>query len=330
MTRLTHLGLGAVLLLGLVVPAARAATPDKLLPAETDTVASINLRQIIDSDIIKKYALEQIKQTIEGQDAKALLNDLGLDPLKDIDRLVVATIDTSRENTKFLLIVHGSFDPDKLFKTAEAQSKKDSDRFAMVRDGNIVMFKYQPDNGDPPIYGTVVNNTTVIAASEKKLIADALAAEKNGPAKLKPELTALIKKMDDKASMYVVSLVKGKFNDLQVPAGGNLPIDLSGIQKALPGAETIALTLKISVDVSLEVTFGMKDDEAATDMQNTVEELLKQLKPLAALAGAADERAKPLADILATIKTTAKNKDVVITGKISGAEIGRMIRGGGE
>jgi hypothetical protein len=136
--------------------------------------------------------------------------------------------------------------------------------------------------------------------------------------------------MDDKASMYVVSLVKGKFNDLQVPAGGNLPIDLSGIQKALPGAETIALTLKISVDVSLEVTFGMKDDEAATDMQNTVEELLKQLKPLAALAGAADERAKPLDDILATIKTTAKNKDVVITGKISGAEIGRMIRGGGE
>jgi hypothetical protein len=330
MTRLTHLALGAVLLLGLGVPASSAATPDKLLPAETDTVVSINLRQIIDSDVIKKYALEQIKQAIEGQEAKALLNDLGLDPLKDIDRMVVATIDTSRENTKFLLIVHGSFDPDKLFKTAEAQSKKDSDRFAMVRDGNIVMFKYQPETGDPPLYGTVVNANTVIAASEKKLIADALAAEKNGPAKLKPELTALLKKMDDKASMYAVSLVKGKFDDVQVPGGGNLPIDLSGIQKVLPSAETIAMTLKISVDVNLEVTFGMKDDEAATDMQNTVEELLKQLKPLAALAGAADERAKPLADILATVKTTAKNKDVIISGKIAGAAIAQMIRGGGE
>lgn len=329
MIRFTRFGLAAVVALGLAVPVARSATPDKLLPANTDTVASINVRQILDSDISKKYAIEQVKQMLEGQDAKKLLNDLGLDPLKDIDRLVIATIDTSKENTKFLMVVHGSFDPQKLFNTAEAQTKKDGDKFAMVKDGNTIMFKYQPDNGDPPVYGTVVNDKTVIAASDKKLIADALAAEMNGPAKLKPELAALIKKMDEKASVYVVSVVKGKFDDLKLPGGGNIPVDLSGVEKVLPKAETIALSIRISVDVNVEVTFGMKDDESANDMQNTVDDLLKQIKPLAALAGAADERAKPLADVLNSIKTSAKNKDVIVTGRITGAAIGQMIRGGG-
>lgn len=329
MTRLTRFGLGALLVLGLAVPAARSATPDRLLPAEADTIASINVRQILDSDISKKYALEQIKQALEGKDAKALLTDMGLDPLKDIDRLVVATIDTSRTDTKFLIIVHGNFDPQKLFTAAEVQTKKDGDKFSMIKDGSTVMFKYQPQNGDPPIYGTVVNDKTVIAASDKKLIANALAAEKDGPAKLKPELTALLKKMDDKASVYAVSLVKDKFKDAKLPGGGNIPIDLSGFEKVLPNAETIAVTVKISVDVNVEVSFGMKDDESANEMQNTLDDLLKQIKPLAALAGAADARAKPLADVLATIKTTAKNKDVIVTGKVTGAEIGRMIKGDG-
>lgn len=329
MTRLTRFGLAALLVLGLAVPAARSATPDKLLPANADTVASVNLRQILDSDIAKKYALEQVKQMLEGREAKQLITDLGLDPLKDIDRLVVATMDTSKDNTKYLLIVHGSFDTEKLFRTAEAETKKNGDKFAMIKDGNTIIFKYQPENGDPPMYGTVVNDKTVIAASDKKLIADALAAEKNGPAKLKPELGALIKKMDDKASAYAVSMVKGKFDDVKIPGGGNIPVDLSGFEKALPNAETISVSVRISVDVNLEVTLGMKDDDAATDMQNSVEDLLKQIKPLAALAGAADPRAKPLADILATVKTTAKNKDVVITGKVAGAAIGQMIKGDG-
>jgi len=327
MTHLTRLGLGALLVLGLAVPAARCAPPDKLLPAEADTVASVNVRQILDSDIAKKYAIEQIKQALEGKELKTLLTDLGLDPLKDIDRAVVATLNTSKNDTKFLMIVHGSFDPEKLYRTAEVETKKNGDKFAMVKDGNTVMFKYQPENGDPPMYGTVVDEKTVIAASDKKLIADALAANKSDtPAKLKPELAALIKKMDEKASVYAVSVVKGKFDDVKLPGGGNLPIDLSGIEKVLPKAETLAVSVKISVDVTAEVTLGMKDDDAATDMQNAVEDLLKQVKPLAALAGAADPRAKPLADILAGIKTTAKNKDVVITGKITGDAIGKMIK----
>jgi hypothetical protein len=77
MRRSSRLLLGAALVVAVVAakaPNARAAEPDKLLPAEADTVLSVNIKQILDTDLIKKYALEQMKQALDGQDAKKLLS----------------------------------------------------------------------------------------------------------------------------------------------------------------------------------------------------------------------------------------------------------------
>ena len=145
MRRLSRVLLGAALVVGVLTansPTTRAAEPDKLLPAEADTVVSVNIKQILDTDIIKKYALEQLKQALDGQDAKKLLTEIGLDPLKDIDRVVVGANFKSPADIKYLMIVHGNFDPDRLYKAAEKQSKVDADRFAMIKDGDTVVFKY--------------------------------------------------------------------------------------------------------------------------------------------------------------------------------------------
>jgi hypothetical protein len=334
MLRLSRMVLGAALVVGLTAPAARAAEPDKLLPANADLVVQVNVKQILDSDIIKKYALENLKQVLDGQDAKKLLTDLGLDPLKDIEKVVGASIDTKigqRADANGILIVHGTFDPDKLYTRAEQESKKDADRFAMIKDGNTVIFKFTPENGGQPFYGTVVNDRTVIAATDKKLITDALkAAEAKKNAPIKKELADLVRRMDEKSSVYACSLVKGKFDDFKLPGGGNLPVDLSNISKSLPLTETMSVAVKIGADVNLEITLGMKDNGAADDMRNALDDLIKQVKPLAALAAAAEPRAKPLGDILGTIKTSTKDKDVTISGKVTGANIGKMVKPDGD
>jgi hypothetical protein len=312
---------------GLGAPTARAAEPDKLLPAEADTVVHVNVKQILGTDIIKKYALEQIKQLLDGQDAKKLLTEIGLDPLKDIDKVVVGANIKGRTDTKYLMIVHGTFDPDKLYKAAEAQSKKDSDRFAMIKDGNTVIFKYQPENGENPIYGTVVSDKTVVAASDKKLIADALkAAEGNKKPPIKQELLDLVKRMDEKSSVYAVSVVKGKFDDVKLPVGGNIPIDFTTLEKLLPKTETMAVSVKIGMDVNVEFTLGMKDDDTAGEMREAIDDLLKQVKPLLTFGAAAEPRLKPVIDVFGTIKTSTKSKEVTVTGKVTGANIGKMIK----
>ena len=325
MMRLSRLGLATAFALALAAPA-RAADPDKLLPADADTVMYVNVKQLIESDIVKKYALEQLKQTLAGGDAKKLLEELGLDPLKDIDKLWAGTSGKDASDMKGLIVVHGKFDPDKLFKAAEAATKKDGDKFSMVKDGNTTMFKFQPDQGNP-IYGTVVDDTTVIAGTDKKMIATALKqAEDKKKAPIGADLTALVKKMDEKSSIFVVSVVKGKFDAVKLPA--QLPIDLSGLEKALPKTDSMSIVIKVGADISLEVILGMKDDDAASDMGDAMAKIIDGIKGLVPLLAAAEPKAKPLVDVIKTVKSDVKKKDVTITGKMTGENLGKMINPG--
>jgi hypothetical protein len=333
MSRLSRLVLGAALVVGMTAPTARAAEPDKLLPADADTVAVINIRQILDSDVVKKYAIEQLKQMLDGADMKRLMTSVGLDPLKDIEKIVAASIETKfakGAEPQFLLIVHGKFDAEKIYRTAEAESKKDADKFAMIKDGNTVMFKYQGAEGQPPVYATVVNDKTVVAASEKKLITNALkAADSSKPAPIKKDLAELLKKMDEKTSVFVASILKGKLDELKLPGGGGM-FKLDDLEKVIPKIETATVAVKVGTDIVLEATIGMKDEEAAGDMRNALDDVLKQLGPLAKTAGSFDPKLKPLGDIVAGIKTSSKNKDVTVTGKVTSQQIGQLANKGGD
>ena len=323
MLSVSRLGLAAAFAVALAgAPAARAAEPDKLLPSDADTVTFVNVKQLVESDVVKKYAIEQIKQALAGQEAKKILEEMGLDPLKDIEKVWVGSSGKDANDMKALIIVHGKFDPDKLFKAAEAATKKDGDKFSMIKDGNTTMFKFQPDQGNP-VYGTVVDDTTVIAGTDKKLIATALGQKK---AALGADLGALVKKMDEKASIFAVSIVKGKFDNVKLPA--QLPIDLSGFEKALPKTDTLSIVVKVTGDIKLEVTFGMKDDDAATDMGDAMAKLIDGIKGLVPLLAAAEPKAKPLVDVVKTIKSDVKKKDVVVIGTVTGENIGKMINPG--
>jgi hypothetical protein len=325
MMRLSRLGLAAAFVVALAAPT-RAAEPDKLLPADADTVYYVNVKQLVESDIIKKYALEQIKQALAGQDAKKLLEELGLDPLKDVDKVWAGSAGSGPNDMKGLVIVHGKFDPQKLFKAAEAATKKDGDKFSMIKDGNTTMFKYQPDKGNP-VYGTVVDDSTVVAGTDKKIIATALKqADEKKKALISADLAALTKKMDEKSSVFVVSNVKGKFDNVKFPA--QLPIDLSGLEKALPKTDTLSIVVKVTGDINLEVIFGMKDDDAATDMGDAMAKALDGIKGLVPILAAAEPKAKPLVDVIKTVKTDVKKKDVTITGKVTGDNLGKMINPG--
>ena len=318
MMRLSSLGLAAVAV-ALAAPVARAAEPDKLLPADADSVVYVNVKQLLGSDIIKKYALEQIKQALDGQDAKKMLDQLGLDPLKDIETAWIGSSGKDQTDMKALVVVHGKFDPEKLFKAAEAATKKDGDKFSMIKDGNVTMFKFQPDQGNP-VYGTVVDDNTVIAGTDKKIIATALAQKKTA---ISADLAALVKTMDAKSTMFVASVVKGKFANVKLPA--QLPIDLSGLEKALPNTNTMSIVVKVATDINLEIELGMKDDDAATDMGDAMAKVLDGIKGLVPLLVAAEPKAKPLADVVKTVKSDVKKKAVVITGKVTGDNIGKMI-----
>lgn len=314
----------AVILAG-TAPTARAAEVDKLLPADSEYVIAVNVRQIVDSEIIKKYALGQIKDFLAGGDAQKFLKDLGLDPLKDVERIVVGASGTDQTDFKGLAVIRGKFNPEKLYQAAEAQTKKDPDHFSLVKDGADVMFKYQPDNGNP-VYGTVVNDSTLVAASDKKLISAALAASSGDKRPtINKDLAALISRMDDKSSMYVCLVTKDKLAKLKLPQGGGAPANL---QDQLGKLDTVAATLRVTADITFDVTLGMADDAAAGEMGKTVDDGINQIKGLLPFLVANDPKMKPLADAAKSLKSATNGKSVSISGKLPGDVIGKLIEMG--
>ncbi len=321
------LGIALLAISALSARTARAADPDKLIPANADTVISINLKQLLGSDFVKKYVLDEMKKQLEKDEAKQLFADIGLDPLKDIEQLVVASIDTKFKNgaePSYVLVVRGSFDAQKLFKRAEAETKA-NEKFSMVKDGGITMFKFQQDKDKPGLYFTVADEKTVVAASEQKYITDAIKVVDSGQAApLKKELAALIKKVDPKVSIYIASVVSGKLGDLKLPNEAG-PVKLQDLSNALPNAETALITIKVGTDVILDIIVGMKNEEAANDMRNALIDMIEQVKPLAKLAANIEPQAKALPEMLDAIKITSKEKDRILTFKAAGSDIGTLL-----
>ena len=321
--------LGAVLTAGLTA-SARSAEIDNLLPAETESVMYLNVRQIIDSDLVKKYALGQIKQMLAGnEEAQRMLKDLGLDPLKDIERVTVGIWGKGPEDMQTIAVIRGAFDKDKLIEAAKKEAKNNGDKIAVVKEGEHELVKYTDEKQPKPFFAGVADGKTIIAGNDKKLVAKTLdaAKEKVKPA-IKKELALLLLGMDEKSSMYFCGMTDGKID--QLPPGVNIPgVDSAKLVKQLENMRNFAMTFRVTDEVGLDVSMGMKDDDTAEDFGDTISQLIGTVKGFLPLVTGQQPNFKPLADeVSKTLKSKVKAKNVSIVLKLSAEAIGKATGGG--
>lgn len=321
----------AAALLAVVVAApVRAAEVDVLLPAETESVLFVNARQILDSDLVKKYALGQIKQALQGNDAQKMLKDLGLDPLKDIDRVTVGSWGKGPEDMEAVAIVRGRFDAEKLFAGAKDQASKNADKIAIVEEGKYKLVKVTNENQPKPFYIAVADEKTIVGANDKKLTVAILKAAEKGTTKpsLKKELAALILKQDEKASVFACGLMEGKID--QVPGLDQIPgVNPEKFRKGIEKLSTFAMTIRLTDEVGLEVVMGMKDADAADDFGGEINNLIGTAKGFLPLLTMNQPNLKPLVDeVSKTLKSKVKDKDVSIALKVTAESIGKATGGG--
>lgn len=328
MIRLSRVSLG-VCAVAFALTASRpvfAAEVDKLLPTKSDMVVYVNVRQLLDSEIVKKYAIEQIKQVLAGNDAQKVLTQMGLDPLKDVDRVIMGVSFgddlTKLDPTKIdnFAIIRGKFDADKLYKAAEQASKDMGDKFTLVKEGDTTLLKIQTDNNPNPSYGTLIDKNTLVIGSKKEAVLKAVSGEKQT---IKPALAALITQMDEKASLNVAWAVGGKLGAVPVP-GANDPT----VQKSLEKTESIALMLNVTSDVNVDVGLGMKDDDSATSFGKLIEQGLQQAKGLLPLLVGNEPKMKPLAELGKTLASDVKGKQISITAKLTGEALAKSLNPG--
>lgn len=308
-----------------VAAPSRAAEVDNLLPKETEYVIQLNVKQMVESDIVKKLFLAQLKQTLEGKDAAKILKDLGLDPMKDIEKVTVGAWGKGQADMNGLIVVRGTFDAKKMMETAQTYAKESADKFSIIKEGEFELIKFTGDDGKDGFI-SVREGKPIIAGTDKKLVA---ASAEASDAKAKPvlskELTALVLKQDAKASMFACGITEGKIGEIPGDLGQLKGlVDVDKLKAGITKSSTMGLTVNLGKEVTVAIKIGMKDDDSADDFAGELTKLVTAAKTFLPLIGGMQKQFKALIDdVTANLASSSKDKDVVVTVKLSAEAIGQ-------
>jgi hypothetical protein len=301
--------LGAAGVVLAVVPI-RAGEVDKYLPDDTAMVISVNVKQIVESELFKKNVEAKAREALKNQDElQDALKELGFDPFTDIER-VIAARPASAEQDRGLVIVHGKFDLDKFQAKAEKIAKDQPDllkvhKVANGAGGKSLVYEVALGEQGPPVFVALPNKSTLLVSPGKDYVVDAL--KKDKPSLKNKDIAGLLERMNDKQGVSVAvvgeALIEGASPEVK---------DLFSRVDAVGGGVTIGDEIKIEVAVAAK---SADDAKAIKDQLNAG---LKQARlTLAALAFADSKQIDALLDVVNSIKASVKEKTVLIKGAVS-------------
>jgi len=302
--------LAASALLFVLHAPARAGDLDPHLPADTTTYFTVNVRQVLDSRLVKKYALAPAREFLKEAGAEDVFKDLGFDPLKDVDRVIVAG-PGGKDVDRGLLIVRGSFDTDKLTKTAEARPEVTKHNVPLGGGAKHLVYEFSTEGAELPLFFAFVSDKVVIASPGKDYVVESLKqARANKKVVLKDKATQqMIERLDDKQSLSLIVPGKG----LADAVGQHLPRAFKG---ALDEVKVIGGGLTVSDEIKLDLAVSTSSDESARAFREKADRALKlALVPLSLVE---DNKALGMVlEVVKSVRVGGRGKQVTLSAKLS-------------
>jgi len=307
----------------LLIPAPlQAAEPDSFLPTDTEQLMVFNFRQFLGSALMKKIGLDNIRDALmNDENIGDALKDMGIDPLKDIDRMLIAGPTTSDQD-KGLIIVHGKFDLDKIKTKMEklAKDKSDDVKQHKVKDGQggeHTIWETNIPGAPTTLFIGLASKTTVLAGMSKDYLVDGLKVKAGAKPTLKSkQFQDLLAKLDDQQSMSLI--VAGE------NLGKELPADVPG-REILAKIKALAGGVAVTDGIKIELTLSTKNADDAKELKEKVSEGVNTAMAFLALAAQQQKELAGLVEALKSIKVTSKDKDVSLKGEISAETLNKMI-----
>jgi hypothetical protein len=298
---------GAVLVLALPV---HAAEVDKYLPEDTEIVVEVNARQLLDSPIVKKHFLKQMREAItsNGQ-ITAILDDLEFDPFKDLTSVTVA-LTMAGTDAKGLIIAHGEFDKENFEDKAEEVANEMGDVFKVHKEGDYKIYELNVAGGGKPAFIGVIDENTIVAGPEKQYVLDAFAkgaGKKEGA--VKREIQELIEKVDAKQSMWFAAT-----------ANAFLKGDLSHDERARKNLEKMnGITAGITVHRGIKAAFVIvaTSGDSATELAQEIKTALEQTKGLLPLLAEQNKELAPLVDTVGSLRVNTEGSTITLRGEVT-------------
>jgi hypothetical protein len=317
---------------------APAAEIERCLPDDTLCVLSVNVKQLLHAPLFKKHAAKHFDQLCQHGAARTLLDGLGINPLKDIDRLTAAC--TGPEDGACVVVCRGRFDTAKFHAALRKAAKEDGKRVKPRKAGEWkcyeVVFGGQGKHGSlmvgsglkstgAPVFtwkqtgslfdrGTAYvaladKNTLVVASSLDGLTAAcARAARADKPARG----TALRELLDDLDGKQSVCFAVGGRGFSKKPAGEEE-------QEEAPEQKIDSLSGSITVKDGIEFrcTLTACDTDGAQAAMKVLNDLRTRASGMAAVLAGTQKQYAFLKEVPKAFVATRKGATVLMEGRLS-------------
>jgi hypothetical protein len=295
----------------LIAAPARAADLAKVLPDGTQVVINLNIKALLQSPLLRGN--EQAFKQATGEAAKHM-EGFGIDPLKDLDRLVFAGGNSQREDSMVLLL-EGTFDAEKVKAQLKAMADGGKVKFETTEGpGGATVYQVQIPRPNRPgprlpetVYFTVLDNRHVAFTVDRRAMDDVL-TKKQGT----KQATVTADVLQDVAGINP----KEALSVVIVPPADQL--------RGSPAEGLTRITGGVTVTdgVRTNVRLATKDAEAAKGLAQTINDGLAQVKQLIPIfagqqPGIGPKEVEAIKQVLDTFKADVQSGSVIITSDVS-------------
>jgi len=278
----------------LVTTNAPAADLDRMVPSDAEAVMKLNIKQVLDSALVKKYALDIIKQSLQNPEAQQMVTATGLDPLKDLDSITVTASGTT--SPRVLIVVRGRFNAAKINAAMETHAQKEK-TLTKIQEGKLTIWKAEKDQN--PLYTTVPNQGSMVMSTDKDYLIKSVGDE--GKNQNSAELRAAVGKVPGKESLWVAGIIT---DDIKKKMQDNPQTKkYAGTIKSITGGITVTDAFQLNGQIHTT------DPKIAAELKKVLEGFV----PVIQLMTQGNEQFGPLIkEVLDGLKITTTNTTVSI------------------
>jgi hypothetical protein len=301
LSKLARLAVLTVALTALTVPG-RAADLDRLAPGDAEGALVANIKSLIDSKLYKTFVEAQVNELLKKEEVAAVLKMTGIDPLKDLSRVIVTGTGFDTKEPTVCVIVKGNFNVAKIQATIEEHAKG---QVKVSKEGGLTYY-----SGGLPgqeVTGTFIGNDTVVISNKAdylKKIATGKMIDATANSKVLKGATGKIGGQETTfVALAITDEMKKKMADVSIPIGEKQTINPFKTLAPKLDAVTGAITVGDAVDVVLSVHAA--DEETA----KALGQVGSFVVPLLLAQGKNNPQLKPITDALGkTLKVGADGK----------------------
>jgi hypothetical protein len=310
----------------LIAPPARAVDP-KLLPADTEWVFSFNLKQILDSDLVKanRESLDQLlalakANAPEDPGAEKFMKAAGFDMMRDMISLTVAG-PAGVDPDKLVVIVEGKFDANKVHTAADDAAKQAGEAVRLTKIGAVKVYEIGIP-GEKTLFASLVDDKHLVVSVTRDMLAEVVARNSGAKkATLKKEFKTVLDATNAKQSLNFAAT--GAALTTGVKAAPKAP---KGVGEFLEKINGVSGAVTVKKDIEFQLNVAATNGETAQQIVQGGEIALGAAKLMVNQKAEADPKAKIAADVLNTFRVTSMGNNVVFRGELSVDVIERIFK----